>query len=238
MPALDFHLSMHPDQRGLSIYLFVPGELVDAWQNCRISHLDRSKMVIRAKFFLMAWRSFIIAHPDYSVNIQFTSCKSYNIFLTLCNSLLSLIILYQQYHPRYPLLPWLHSTEPCEHVFGVMRQIKKDFTFSDMLSAEPKLWTLLLGAFGDLTPEEQSNQTAADYHHTYFKTKDLDLAELQRYPKDLELGTASDAAFKEAKGLLASLRISATRMLQLYTEPSLQPRRHQRQQLQAMDRRP
>ena len=215
--ALDFHMKTYPDQRGLSVYLFVLGDLVDAWQNRNISHHLRAKMVIRARFFLMAWWAHIVAHPDYSVNTQFISRESFNIFLTLAESLLSLMIIYRKYYSRYPLLPWLHSTEPCEHVFGVLRQIKMDFTFADMLFAQPKLQALLLGAFGDMTPEEQANQTASGYHHTYFKADDLDLEELMRYPTDDDLVAASDAAFKEAEQLLASVGINAEAMLKAPT---------------------
>ncbi|KAF8803503.1 hypothetical protein BYT27DRAFT_7259964 [Phlegmacium glaucopus] len=222
--ALNFQMKEYHDQRGLSVYLFVLGELVDAWQNRNISHVTRAKMVLRARFFLMAWRSYIVSHPDYSTNIQFISRESFDIFMTLSESLLSLILIYRKYYPRYPFLPWLHSTEPCEHVFGVMRQIKKDFTFADMLNAQPKLQAFLLGAFGDLSAEEQANQTAAGYHHTYFKADDLDLKELLRYPSDDDLANASDAAFREAEQLLLSLGINAKQMLGCYIAPEKRQR--------------
>ncbi|GLB36846.1 putative ulp1 protease family, C-terminal catalytic domain [Lyophyllum shimeji] len=212
-PALDFQMKTSPEQRGLSVYLFILGELIDAWQNRSISHALRAKMALRARFFLLAWRAHILAHPNYSVHVQFISRESFDIFITVAESLLALIIVYRTYYSSFPLLPWLHSTEPCEHVFGVMRQIKKDFTFSDMLSAEPKLRTLLLGAFGDLSAEEQANQTAAGYHHTYFNADDLDLKELLCYPTEDDLAAASDAAFEEAKQLLGSLGINAADML-------------------------
>lgn len=62
-------------------------------------------MVLRTRFFLTAWRYYIIAHPDYSVNIQFISRESFDIFMTLSESLLSLVIIYRDYYPQYPLLP-------------------------------------------------------------------------------------------------------------------------------------
>lgn len=155
--ALHFHLTNFRKQVGLSCYLFVMGELVDAWQNRHILHVDRARMVIRARFFLMAWRSHVVANPDHSTNIHFISRESYDIFLTLCESLLSLIVTYRKYFPEYPLLPWLHSTEPCEHLFGTLRLLKKDFNYSDVLYLEAKLRTLLLGIFGDLSLDEQAN---------------------------------------------------------------------------------
>jgi len=87
-----------------------------------------------------------------------------------------------------------------------------------MLFAQPKLQALLLRAFGDMTPEKQANQTASGYHHTYFKADDLDLEELMRYPTDNDFVAASDAAFKEAEQLLASVGINAEVMLKAPTE--------------------
>lgn len=130
--ALDFHMRTYPDQRDLSIYLFILGELVDAWQNRHIPHYKCAKIAMRARYFLMSWRAHIVSHPEHTTNIQFISRESFDIFLIVCDSLISLIIIYRQHYSRYPLLPWLHSTEPCEHVFGVIWQIKKDFTFADM----------------------------------------------------------------------------------------------------------
>ncbi|KAK6987806.1 hypothetical protein R3P38DRAFT_2574251 [Favolaschia claudopus] len=217
--ALKFHSENFSDQKGLSVYLFILGELVDAWQNRSIPHLDRIKMVLRARFFLMAWRSHIKAHPDHKLSTQFISRESYDIFLTLCDSLISLIIVYRQYFPTYPLLPWLHSTEVCEHLFGMLRQLKKDFNYTDVLNFERKLRAMMLGAFGNLSPDEQANQTSAGYHHTYFTADDLDMAELLRYPTEGEIAEASDRAYAEAEQLLTHLGINADVVLKDYVDP-------------------
>ena len=44
--ALDFNLSSYPNQRALLVYLFIFGELIDAWQNQNISHPEHAKMVM------------------------------------------------------------------------------------------------------------------------------------------------------------------------------------------------
>ncbi|KAJ7096746.1 hypothetical protein B0H15DRAFT_774023 [Mycena belliarum] len=74
--TVGFHFDKQPDQIGLSIYLFVLGELIDAWQNRNNFHRDRVKMVLRARFFLMAWRSHIVAHPDRNLSTHFISRES------------------------------------------------------------------------------------------------------------------------------------------------------------------
>jgi len=220
---LEFQLENHSADRGLSVYLFVLGELIDGWQSRNIPHLERARMIMRAKFFLMAWRSHIVAHPDYKVNVQFISRESYEIFLNLCDSLLALILAYRTWYPTYPLLPWLHSTEPCEHLFGLLRQLKRDFNYSDMLYLEPKLRVLMLGEFGNLTTEQKANETASGYHHTYFKADDLDLEALFQYPTDQDLSDASKIAFEEAGQLLASVGINAPAMLKAYKPPTPTP---------------
>ncbi|KAJ7077204.1 hypothetical protein C8R43DRAFT_1083442 [Mycena crocata] len=210
-----------PEQIGLTIYLFVLGELIDAWQNRSIPHRDRAKMVLRARFFLMAWRSHIMAHPDHSASIQFISRESYDIFLTICDGLLSLILVYRNFFPTYPLLPWLHSTEVCEHLFGMLRQLKKDFNYADVLNFERKLRAFMRGSFANLSPDEQANQTSAGYLHTYFTADDLDTAELMRYPTDQELADASEYAFAEAEQLLKLVGIDAQAVLKGYVDPKL-----------------
>ncbi|KAF5370922.1 hypothetical protein D9615_009812 [Tricholomella constricta] len=217
---LDDHITRSPSQRALTVYLFVLGELVDAWQNRQISHLTRAKLAMRARFFLMAWRTHIISHPEHSLSTNFISRESFDIFITLCDSLLSLIIIYRRYHLKYPLLPWLHSTEPCEHAFGVMRQIKTDFTYSDMLSASRKLAVLMSGAFGSLSAEEKANTTAAGYYHTYFKNNDIDLCELASLPTDQDLAHASVAALTEVSQLCSYLGFAAQDMISKYVAPS------------------
>jgi hypothetical protein len=52
-----------------------------------------------------------------------------------------------------------------------------------------------------LSPEEQVNQAAAGYHHTYFHAKDLDTDALMLWPSDGDIQQASVAAFKEAEQL-------------------------------------
>jgi hypothetical protein len=211
--SLSFHTREYPLQTGLSIFLYVFGEITDAWQNRHIAHIERAKIAMRTRFFILAWRNHIMAHPDHSTNTHFISRESYDIFITICESLLSLIIVYRKWYSAFPFLPWLHSTEICEHLFGMLRQLKKDFNYSDMLYLEPKLRTLMLGSFGNLSFQAQANATAAGYYHSCSDVAGLDIPSLMSYPSDREIGDASDAAFEEAALLLAAVGINAKDML-------------------------
>ena len=44
--ALDFVVKQHPNRLGLAVYMFIAGEVVDAYQSRTISHLERVKMVL------------------------------------------------------------------------------------------------------------------------------------------------------------------------------------------------
>ncbi|PKB92001.1 hypothetical protein RhiirA5_446542 [Rhizophagus irregularis] len=91
-------------------------------------------MVMRAYFFLQYWKTFINkAHLEvsakwYSYMRSFISLQSYNIFTSLTESLILLIIAHRDYCSNYPLLLWEHGTEVLEHVFGIARQLVPDFT--------------------------------------------------------------------------------------------------------------
>ncbi|KAH9849428.1 hypothetical protein C2E23DRAFT_737305, partial [Lenzites betulinus] len=217
--SLNITLRYHSELRALATYLFVLGELVDAWENRVISHVERARMVMCARYFLMAWRTHVVLHPSYSTNVQFISRESFDIFITLCDSLLSLIIVYRRYFPHHPFMPWLHSTAPCEHIFGIIRTLKKDFNFADLLYLEPKLRTLLLGAFDRLTPLDRANDTAGGYYHSYFDSTDVNADNLRQWPSDTELQEASRAAFQDAEQLLESLQLNARKLLQQYKAP-------------------
>ncbi|KAJ7652490.1 hypothetical protein DFH06DRAFT_1331114 [Mycena polygramma] len=217
--TLEFQLEHYPSHTGTSVYLFIMGEMIDAWQNRNICHRDRIKMVLRARFFLMAWRAHTESHPDHKLQTQFISRESFDIFMTICDGLLALVVAYRKYFPTYPLLPWLHSTEVCEHLFGMLRQLKKDFNYADVLYLERKLRVLMMGAFGNQCADEQANQTSAGYYHTYFKADDLDTAALTQYPTDEEIANASTYAYEEASQLLKVLGIDAERMLKQYQAP-------------------
>lgn len=65
----------YPDHLGVVAYLFTFGELIDAYQNRRISHGERIKMVLRARFFIDMWRSFLksVGYPLATLRVSSTS---------------------------------------------------------------------------------------------------------------------------------------------------------------------
>lgn len=107
----------------------------------------------------------------------------------------------------YPLLPWLHSSETCEHVFGECRKILKDFTYLDFLYMVPRLHILIreVVKFGH---SSDPKARAAGYAHTYYDAEHANLATLAIFPTDKEIENAAKAAWEEADGLFTTLGVS------------------------------
>jgi hypothetical protein len=72
---------------GLSVYLFVFGDLINTYQSRKVSHSERVIMVLCAKFFKDQWKSFL-HEGSYSTQHYFISHDADKIIDTLINGLL------------------------------------------------------------------------------------------------------------------------------------------------------
>lgn len=136
------------DCQGLAIYLFVCGEMCDAWLHNSIGHRARIWSAWTAIFFLRIWRNYILEREQepqsfMSLKNNFISHQSFRIFDSLGESLIGLILSHRDYYPDIPLLPWKHGTEACEHIFGWMRVISPNFTILDARQMMPKIYSVV-----------------------------------------------------------------------------------------------
>jgi hypothetical protein len=58
--VLKYLADNHPDYVGKIVYLFVFGELIDAYQNRSMHHLECIKLVLQARYFLDSWEAFLV----------------------------------------------------------------------------------------------------------------------------------------------------------------------------------
>ncbi|KAG8705173.1 hypothetical protein FRC09_003116 [Ceratobasidium sp. 395] len=186
---------------GLAVYLYILGELIDAYQSRHIDHGERIKMALRAKFFLQIWSDFLL-DAGYDLHTYFISHQTYKILSTIIDGLILLIYVYRD-HLDTPqaFLPWLHSTEACEHMFAEMRKLVDDFTYLDFLFAVPKLRVLLRASYARTQyPSSTSFRSgkAEGYTHTYMDMHGVDLNLLSTYPTDSEIKQLSRLAYLEA----------------------------------------
>src|ERR1700733_448180 len=106
------------------------------------------------------WQSYLRS-TGYSEKQYFLSCEATDIAQYLIDGLIGLVFVYQDhFNGTFPLLPWLHSSETCEHIFGEAHQIVKDFTMLDFFYMMMKL----RGQSSDFKAR------ANGYCHTYFDT--------------------------------------------------------------------
>lgn len=95
-------------------------------------------------FFLNLWQFHIktLAHkyPDFiNINQNFLASQTFSILTSLSQSMVLLVKAHREYYSQVPLIPWMHGTEPCEHFFGVARQINPDFDFAEIIQMLPKI---------------------------------------------------------------------------------------------------
>jgi len=198
----------HPDYVGEIVYLFIFGELIDAYQNRSMEHLERIKLALRARYFLDSWETFL-KMCGYRKDHYFISREANDILRIIIEGLISLIIIHRDHLPTpAPLLPWLHSSEACEHFFGEARHVVKDFSYLDLIYMIPQLRIKLKHAVHRGTSSD-GKARAAGYSHTYFDHDGIDLVALSTYPTDVQISTAAEIAAQEANSLIALLGVNA-----------------------------
>ena len=207
--ALDFVTKQFPDRLGLIVYLFVMGEIVDAYQSRSISHLERIKMVLRCRYFLRLWKRFIYA-AGYTKSKNYISREADDILDTLIDGLIGLVYVYRDHlgGQRYPLLLWLHSTEICEHVFAECRKLVKDFSHLNFLYMTSQLHVLIQAATSFSKGTDPKAQ-AMGYSHSHLDPENASIKSLAIYPTDGEIALAVGEAWDEAVTLLGLLGIQA-----------------------------
>ncbi|KAA1138130.1 hypothetical protein PGTUg99_002899 [Puccinia graminis f. sp. tritici] len=134
-----------PQHTGLAIYLFLFGELTDAWLSLSMTHLEQIRSAWTTIFFLRMWHNNLENSPSslMGVDRNGVSRQSYGIFHILGKSLIGLIISHREYYDTVPFLPWKHGTEACEHIFGWMRVIMPNFTVLDARHMLPKVFAVV-----------------------------------------------------------------------------------------------
>lgn len=124
-----------------------------------------------------------------------------------------------------PFIPWLHSTEACEHVFGEARRIVKDFCTLDFVYMIPKLTVALRQAALEARSAD-AKARASGYNHTYLDSTQLDMMALASYPDDDEVSEIAAAAAEDVDTLLQLIgvvpaRLNRVRLLQQTSLPSI-----------------
>jgi hypothetical protein len=209
--VLQYLADHHPDYIGEIVYLFVFGELIDAYQNRSISHTERLKLILRARYFLDAWATFL-DHAHYKRSQYFLSREAVDIARIIIEGYIALLIIHRDHVPDiFPLFPWLHSTEACEHAFGEARRIVKDFTLLDLIYMIPKLRIKIHEAILRAQSSDPKAR-AAGYNHTYVDNTGINVPILSVYPSDQDIQEVAETAAQEADSLIALLGLTPSQL--------------------------
>ncbi|KAJ3557347.1 hypothetical protein NM688_g1522 [Phlebia brevispora] len=196
------------DAIGEIVFLYVLGELIDAYQNRLISHSERLRMVLRAWYFVRMWQMYL-RMCGYLESRYCMSAEALDIVRILVEGYFALLIIHHDIYSRpkpFPLLPWLHSSEPVEHTFGCACQNRADFTLMDLYDMMKKVQFQIAEAVS-LGKISDAKVTASGYNHTYFDVRDINLHALATYPSDTDITRISLEALEDAEALVTVLEI-------------------------------
>ncbi|RHZ80535.1 hypothetical protein Glove_134g157 [Diversispora epigaea] len=134
------------------------GELVDSYLNRKICPIERIRMCMTTYFFLR--------------------------ICSLFESMVLLIKSHREYYSEFSLIPWMHGSEACEHVFGIARQINSDFDFAELLQMVSKISHYFKSTSTDNILIEKEKSVREGYLFDYNKghlTEDI-ISNLTRWP--------------------------------------------------------
>ncbi|KZV96945.1 hypothetical protein EXIGLDRAFT_642640, partial [Exidia glandulosa HHB12029] len=212
----------HPEWRGLIVYLFVFGELIDAYQSRTMSNRTRVTIAFRSLFFLELWQAFL-KKAGYSQAYGLAP-ETIKIIQTECYGIVGLVLAHRDHRsdPNLPLCPWMHSTEACEHNYGFARKILPNFTVMDYLLILFKIYLLTAAWYTSLRARAKDKTTASGYNHTYFDATKFDSRTAAECPTDKDIQSDIRVAYDQAANLMATLGVVARELeLQSGALPSL-----------------
>ncbi|EGG10172.1 uncharacterized protein MELLADRAFT_94558 [Melampsora larici-populina 98AG31] len=199
----------HPECTGLAVYLFIIGELVDAWLSNSASHEERILSSHTADVFLKRWKAFLKEQYDdtdglMSLDRNGISHPAWKIFSQLASSLVALIISHREHFPDAPFVPWKHGTEACEHIFGWMRVILPKFTMLDARQMMPKIFTIIRRIMLKRIKMPKSEHIHAGYNLSFSdEPASLEQAKLLKiFPSDQRIHSIMALAEKRAQTLI------------------------------------
>ncbi|KAF9526823.1 hypothetical protein CPB83DRAFT_837122 [Crepidotus variabilis] len=98
-------VSIRPGFEGVFTYLFVLGQLFEAWMSPSMTTHERVLAALRARFWLHYWRQHV----------------------------LGLSLAFAKFYPDQPFCIWLIATDFVEHFFGISRKLLPNFSYVEFI---------------------------------------------------------------------------------------------------------
>ncbi|KAF7328133.1 hypothetical protein MVEN_02570400 [Mycena venus] len=195
---------------GLIVFLFVIGELVDAYESRSMMHALHAKAVLRARLFFSTWKLFLDkqGYPQARYYISSAADKIYDM---LIDGLLGLILIHRDHlsSPTIPLLPWKHESMGNERIFAALRDLFPDMSLAQAVFAIPNLRATMSAAKQALFSKPSFKKKANGYSFVEAsEDHSVNLARLAIFPTDTELTALYGEAIEENTMLWSLLNVN------------------------------
>ncbi|KAJ7055055.1 hypothetical protein C8F01DRAFT_1234841 [Mycena amicta] len=211
------------ENMGLVAYLFVIGEMVDAYASRTMPHKKRAGAVIRAHLFFTTWKQ-LLQKTGYPLSRYYISHPADKIFKMLIDGLLGLIIIHRDHLPSndIPLLPWKHGSMANEHAFAAIRAVFPDFSLVQVLTLLPNLRATMTRAKQALFSKGSFKRTRDGYTLCDLEEDaQVNYAELAKFPSDAELTDIFGEAIEENHTLWTLLHVDVRTLAELSTPSNI-----------------
>ncbi|CAG8813899.1 13705_t:CDS:2, partial [Cetraspora pellucida] len=99
-----------------------------------------------------------------------------------------LVIAYRNFYPTYLFVPWMYSSEGCEHFFGLAHQLLSDFLFNNLITLVPKI-SYLYKAYTSESISVFKKKTSATGYFSHYQDDNIykHIDNLQQWPTNEEI---------------------------------------------------
>ncbi|KAJ7189874.1 hypothetical protein GGX14DRAFT_580306 [Mycena pura] len=197
------------ENMGLIVFLFVIGELIDAYESRTMLHAERAMVALRARLFLSTWKVFL-NKMGYSIQRHYLPPGTTKILYTLIDGLLGLILIHRDHlpSPTIPLLPWKHESMANERIFSALRGIFPEMSLVQALLAVPNIRATMSKAQQALFSKASYKKVANGYSFSDdAEDSAINFGNLAKFPTDLELTSIYGEAIEENDMLWSILNV-------------------------------
>lgn len=119
-------------------YLKICKMLTSSFLENNLTPIERIENIWYALYFLRIWRKWITTHNEYSLKENFISSNAFNCVEINAHALIELIVKLRSAGLPDLFLPWMFSSQPCEHMFrsfrsmGTINFTKINFTLHEL----------------------------------------------------------------------------------------------------------
>ncbi|KAG1737823.1 uncharacterized protein EDB91DRAFT_1035526, partial [Suillus paluster] len=165
------------------------------------------RAAMQAKFFLQLWHNHIIdksKHPVYGhffpLHRSFISSQNFKSLDSCCDVLIKLALVYREYYPTVPFLPWQHGSLPLEKIFGIACEFLTNFSYVEFLGIlrhiEQRQEVLLRLAQSGVH-ERKEKSSGYVYDTTLERLSHEDLKKLTDIPSRLQMEDIANVAWED-----------------------------------------